>query len=115
MRSDDVVVPVGKHPDGHIIYNCKFAEPHRDEVPNVSLHFVKGTGKLYYLEPDKTIRCYPVKAGDVLEGWEFQSILHWFVSDTKDGVDFYRVLEDGGVEPQIYFQDFIEQVTKDKT
>ena len=33
----------------------------------------------------------------------------------KEGVDFYRVLEDGGVEPQIYFQDFIEQVTESES
>jgi len=107
-----VIVPVGKHADGHIIYNCKFAEPHRDEVPNVSLHFVKGTGKLYWLEPDKTIRQLPTKPGDVIDDFDFQSIIHWYVSDTKDGVEFYRVMEGGEVEPQIYFADFIEGVTK---
>ena len=110
-----MIVPVGKTEDGHIIYNTKFCEPHRDEIPKVSLHFLKGTGTLYWLDDNKSIRSFEVNPGDVIDDFDFQSIIHWFVSKDKSGVDFYRVLQDGSVEPQVYFHDFINRVTKDKT
>lgn len=99
-----MITPIGKNSEGHILYRVTFAEPHQDKVPNVALHFVEGHGTLYWLEEDKSIRCLETKPGDVIDDFDFQSIVHWYLSKTDEGVVFYRTLKDGQVEPEICLQ-----------